>query len=91
MSMTLNQNINLILAAWNPIGVTDGISLNEYESYVPLIYKVLNENKKEKLMQCLTNILKDKIGLPVDSNNSQHIDDLNNIVEVLLDLYKKYN
>jgi len=55
------EKINEILADWNPIGVNSNLAKNEYRGYVPIIIK--NINNKDKLLDCLIDILINKIGV----------------------------
>ena len=80
----LERDINLVLSGWNPIGVSDGISLIEYQGYVSGIIKALHLNSKEGVVNHLANILSNEMGLPYDPNNDQHLKDLENIALILM-------
>lgn len=80
------ENINRILAKWDPIGVGEVISTDEYQGYIPLILKA-SENK-HKLRICLENILINKLGVGYDSKNKEHSDDLEKICDKIIQVVK---
>lgn len=86
--MDIQSKINLVLAGWNPIGVTDGISLVEYKSYIPSILKVLDNGDEKLIVEHLIKLITDDMGLPFDRNNEGHIDDIANIASVLRLVYQ---
>ena len=86
--LQLYDGINNILASWNPIGVPDHIASDEYKGYVAQILDALE--KKENLMNCLEDILINKIGLEYNPNNKKHLEDLKKVCEKLLSLYKVF-
>lgn len=71
---TYFEQINRILADWNPIGVNDEIALDEYKGYVPLVIR--NIDSKHDLMKCLENILVVKMEVGYDPRNKEHLKDL---------------
>jgi len=86
---SLSEKINLILAGWNPIGVTEGISLIEYKGYVPNIIKVLQLNSKEAMVNHLEKIITDEMGLLYDRTDNQKLTELENIALVFMHLKKE--
>ena len=76
--------INAILAKWNPIGVPDNISKVEYRSYIPLIKSSMNS--ETTLINCLENILIDKMELGYKRLNSSHKKDLKEVAMKILKL-----
>lgn len=79
------ENINLVLAEWNPIGVPVEIAADEYKSYIPLILECIND--KQKLAHCLEDILVKEIGVSYDSTNKQHSEELQNVSTKLIEAY----
>jgi hypothetical protein len=76
------EKINLILAEWNPIGVPENITSDEYRDYIPIILEVLE--KKGNLMKVLEDILVNKMELEYDSQNKEHVQDLGKVYQKLL-------
>lgn len=74
--------INSILADWDPIGVGKEIATDEYIGYVPQILKCCTD--KNKLMNCLSSILIESMGLDCDLNNPEHYEDIQNVCEKIL-------
>lgn len=81
------QNINVILAKWNPIGVDDHIADEEYKGYIPLILKFIED--RDKLEKCLEDILINKMGVGYNSNNKEHFDDMQQVCDNLIRAYKQ--
>jgi hypothetical protein len=84
----LIENINQILAEWDPIGVGEIIATDEYSGYIPIILRSVND--KNILISCLANILANKIGLDYDTSNKSHIKDLQQVCEKIIQVYNKY-
>lgn len=78
----LVENINQILAEWDPIGVGAAIATDEYKGYIPTILNSIND--KKRLMECLENILVNEIGLEYDSTNKEHFTDLQQICDKII-------
>ena len=76
------EDINDILAEWDPIGVGQFLAREEYKQYVPAILNVINS--KEELRKCLEGILVNEMGLGFDTNNDLHFSDLDDICEKLI-------
>ena len=76
------ENVNLVLADWNPMGVPDDIATDEYRDYIPTILATLK--KKENLMKVLEDILTNKMGLEYDFQNKEHNEDLRKTYQKLL-------
>jgi hypothetical protein len=81
------ENINLVLTEWNPIGVPDDIAKEEYKSYIPLILQSIDDRKR--LMNCLEDILINKIEIDYDSTNREHSEDLQLVCDKLIRVYQK--
>jgi len=79
---TLIENINQILAEWDPIGVGKTIATDEYRGYVPIIIKFIDD--KQLLMNCLIDILANKIGLEYDPSNKLHVESVHQVCEKIL-------
>jgi hypothetical protein len=80
------ENINQILSEWDPIGVGKTISIDEYRGYIPYILKHI-ENKQQ-LINCLEDILINKIGIDYNREDNNHYENLQNICDKLIQLYK---
>lgn len=81
------ESVNRVLADWNPIGVSESIAEEEYKGYIPLILQSI-ENR-EQLMDCLENILTNKLGLDYDSTNQEQLEDLQQVCDKLTQVYQK--
>lgn len=81
------ENINRVLADWNPIGVDEYIVDDEYQRYIPSIIKAIND--KQKLMVRLEDILVNKMGVEYDPSNEKHSEDLQRICEKIMQAYKE--
>ena len=65
---------------WDPIGVSgDPGTRDEYDSYLPKIYGLIEENKIDEAIEYLDTIVVEKMGLEKDSIKSK------SIVELLID------
>jgi len=76
------ENINRVLAEWNPIGVNEDIATDEYKSYIPLILNAINN--KQQLMNCLEDILVNKIGIDYDPRNRVHLKNLQEVSDKIM-------
>ena len=79
------QVIREIINQWDPIGIAYEID-NEYDNYLPMIYKYRNDF--EKLIQELENILINEMGLAYDPSNPVHKRD---VVEVANKIFNAFN
>lgn len=77
------DDVNNILARWNPLGVPENIATDEYKSYVPLIIKCADSS--EQLIVCLEDVL-NKIGADYDSSDKAHLADLQRICHEIIDV-----
>ena len=82
---TIIENINQILAEWDPIGVGNTIATDEYRGYIPIIMKSINS--KELLKNCLSDILINKIGIVYNPINKEHVRELEQICEKIIQVY----
>ncbi len=80
------ENINKVLADWNPISVPENIATIEYIGYVPLILK--NIGNRQNLVCCLEDILINIIGLDYDPTNKKHSEDLEHVCDKLMKTYQ---
>ena len=78
------NEINQILAGWDPLGVGSHISYDEYSGYVPRIMR--NIESKESLTSCLEDILNNSLYAGYDNNNDEHKKMLATIVEKIMKL-----
>lgn len=79
-----NELINEILAEWNPIGVPVGLSKAEYENYIPLIKSSMNSEKE--LINCLKDILINKMELDYNDSNPLHKEELKEIALKIINI-----
>ena len=86
---TTFENINKILAEWDPISVGETIAADEYRGYIPTILQSVND--KEQLMNCLESILVDQIGIDYNPANKEHFNDLQQICEKIIQVYNNTN
>ena len=56
----LTEEINKVLAEWNPLELPDEIAAIEYAEYVPLIQNSLKDSSS--LQKCLEHIAYDRLG-----------------------------
>jgi len=85
---TLFENINQILIEWNPIGVDEAITIDEYCGYVP---EILEAVKDEKLLtNRLINILTNKMELDYDPSNELHVKEVQQVCKKIMQSYDKY-
>ncbi len=74
----LSEEINDILSHWDPLEVGEYISTDEYRGFIPQIIK--NIKHKEKLINCLEDILINHLEVGYDKNNIAHQNDLLKVV-----------
>lgn len=82
---TLIENINQVLAEWNPIGVGEFTAKDEYKGYIPLILKSIHD--KQSLMNCLTDILVNNMGLDYNSSNKSHVENMEQVCKKIIHVY----
>ena len=83
---SIYENINEILALWNPIMLPKPIALDEYTRFIPRIMK--NLSNKENLIKCLEDILSNELGLEYNPNNKTHSSDLEEVSQKFMALNK---
>jgi hypothetical protein len=83
----LVEQINRVLADWNPLEVPSHIASEEYKGYIPSILRSIQS--KEQLLICLEDILNNKLGIEYDSKNKTHSADLQNVSNKLIEVYKQ--
>lgn len=74
--------INHILADWNPIGVPKDIAIEEYKEYIPLILQATKD--RHELMNCLEDILINKMEIEYNAKNEAHSKDLEKICDKII-------
>lgn len=79
---TKMELINSILAKWNPLDVPENIAKDEYMGYVPIIIKNLDNEKQ--LLDCIVNIITNKMGLEYNRNNTIQKNDLIRLCKKLM-------
>jgi hypothetical protein len=84
---TIIENINQVLAEWDPIGVGKTIATDEYRGYIPKILKSISD--KNALTECLINVLVNEIGLDYDSSNKSYVKDLEQVCEKIMQVIHK--
>jgi hypothetical protein len=80
------ENINRVLAIWNPIGVDDYMALEEYKAYIPSLLKAIED--KQKLKKCLEEIIVNEIGLGYDPTNKKDSEDLEQVCDNIIQAYR---
>jgi len=81
------ENINQVLADWNPIGVDIDIAIEEYRGYIPAILQSIE--KRQQLMDCLEDILINKMEIGYDPLNKEHSEDLKQVCDKLIKVYQE--
>ena len=84
----VSEDINHILAKWDPIGVGENIATDEYKGYIPMILHLLPN--RQELMEYLENDLMNEMGLDYNSNNKNHLYDLQKICNSLIEIYQNH-
>ena len=79
------ENINQILSEWDPIEVGKNIAIDEYRGYIPIILKSISN--KESLMSCISEILINKMGLNYNLLNTEHVKELDEVCERIIQSY----
>ena len=79
----LKQRINDVLASWNPIGVPDTVSHQEYESYIESVIAIGNDAKA--LTSYLKTQVRETMGLDYDDENPTHRGDIEIVVKKLIE------
>ncbi len=81
------ENINRILAEWDPIGVGEHIASDEYKEYTPLILQFI-ENRQQ-LMNYLEDILINKMGIDYNPRNKEHLENLQQVCDKIIQTQSK--
>lgn len=81
------EDINRVLVDWNPIGVPENIATEEYKGYIPLILQSIES--RQQLMNCLVDILINKLELDYDPTNKEQSEDLQQVCDKLIQVYQK--
>lgn len=83
----MNDEINRILAKWNPIEVSKNIVETEYLSYVEPIIKIGPDYAL--LRTYFINLLTNTMGLSYDDSNDKHRLDLEHVIRDILVQYNR--
>ena len=111
----VSEDINHILAKWDPIRVGENIATDEYKGYIPMILHLLPNRQelmeyleatdeykgyipmilhllpnRQELMEYLENVLMNEMGLDYNSNNKNHLYDLQKICNSLIEIYQNH-
>lgn len=84
----VSEGINHILAKWDPIGISENVVTDEYKSYIPMILHLLPN--RQELMEYLENVLMNEMSLDYNSNNKNHLYDLQKICNSLIKIYQNH-
>jgi hypothetical protein len=76
------ENINVILADWDPIGLGIEMAADEYKGYIPSILSAIED--KQQLKRCLEDILINKMGVKYDRTNKKHSEDLDQVCDKII-------
>ena len=82
----LTNKINDILTKWDPIGVGKEMAMDEYKEYIPMI--IYYAQDRQKLINHLEKMLVDNMGLSYDQYDQRHSEELQNICDKLIEIYK---
>lgn len=82
----LIERINQVLSEWDPAGVGEIITADEYKGYIPTILSSVND--EEKLMECLENILINEMDLDYDPFNKSHVKSLQKVCRKIMSVCK---
>jgi len=77
------ENINQVLAKWDPIGVGEDIASDEYRGYISLILK--SSESQYELMNCLEEIA-NKMEIGYDPKNKKHLEDLQQVCDKIIQI-----
>jgi hypothetical protein len=80
------ENINRVLAEWNPIEVPQDIAAEEYKGYIPLVLQSIES--RQQLMNCLEGILIDRMGLDYDPASREQSADLQAVCDMIIKAYE---
>lgn len=80
------ENINQILANWNPLDVPRSVAIEEYKGYIPLILQSIES--RQQLITCLENILINQLEVDYDPTNKEHLKDLQRICTEIIQKYQ---
>lgn len=81
-SSNIENEINKVLAAWNPLPVPEFLAVNEYRYYASQI--ALIGNDFVKISAYLKKVVSEDLGLGYDGNNPEHRADVEQIANRLV-------
>lgn len=79
--------VNELLSKWNPFDVPEEIAKGEYIGFAPIIIKNLDNEKQ--LLDCIVNIITNKMGLDYNRNNTIQKNDLIRLCKKLMSIKLK--
>ena len=86
MKPKLEDDINRVLGAWNPIPVPEFLALDEYRYYASQI--VLIGNNFDKLSAYLKEIASERMGLGYNDNIPEHRADIEKVARDLVHVFE---
>lgn len=86
ISVFMENEINSILANWNPIGVPSYIAIEEYRNYVPLI---IEKGCDHAILYDYLQHLVGNLGLEFDLGNSEQVEELKEIAAKIANIIKR--
>ena len=86
MKPSLEEEVNKILGAWNPIPVPELLALDEYRYYASQL--ILIGNDFNKISAYLKNIVSDQMTLGYDDSNPEHKADIEKVAKELVKVFE---
>lgn len=83
----LENKIKLVFLEWDPINVGEDIAIFEYQEYASYITEHIDE-RNELIIYLQT--LFSEIGLEYNTNNENHIKDMEFYCNIIMELIKRY-
>ena len=84
--LNLEGKVNKVLGVWNPIGVPEFLTLDEYKSYVEPIISIGNDF--DRLSAYLKKMVGETMGLGYDDKNPEHRADIENVTRKLVQVFE---
>jgi len=85
----LEEEVNKVLGVWNPIGVPEFLTLDEYKSYVQPIVSIGNDF--DRLSSYLKKMVAENMCLGYDDKNPKHRTDIENIAKKLIQVFETHS
>lgn len=83
----LIENINDILASWNPIGLDKETAKEEYKGYIPSILRTIKN--RDGLIECIENILINEMEIGYDRTNELHLRDMEEVCDKIIRVFQE--